>query len=54
MKLVKILSFLLLAFGVVFASGCWVTKTGAYIKEKSMSAYSVSYTHLTLPTIVSV
>ena len=42
MKLVKILSFLLLAFGVVFASGCWVTKTGAYIKEKSKSAYSSS------------
>ena len=40
MKLTKILFFLVLVFGVVFASGCWVTKTGAYIKEKSKGAYS--------------
>jgi hypothetical protein len=40
MKFTKILSVLLLTFGVLFASGCWVTKTGTYIKEKSKSAYS--------------
>jgi hypothetical protein len=40
MKFNKILSVLLLTFGVLFASGCWVTKTGTYIKEKSKSAYS--------------
>lgn len=40
MKLTKIISALLITFGVLFSSGCWVTKTGTYIKEKSKSAYS--------------
>ena len=40
MKLTKILSVLLLTFGILFSSGCWVTKTGTFIKEKSKSAYS--------------
>tara|TARA_B100002019_G_scaffold141644_1_gene122042 strand:- start:604 stop:768 length:165 start_codon:yes stop_codon:yes gene_type:complete len=40
MKLSKIIPALLLTFGILFSSGCWVTKTGAYIKDKSKSAYS--------------
>jgi|TARA_Y100000385_G_C12567318_1_gene414794 hypothetical protein len=40
MKFTKILTALLLTFGILFASGCWVTKTGTYIKDKSKSAYS--------------
>ena len=40
MKYTKVLSVILLTFGVLFASGCWVTKTGTYIKEKSKNAYS--------------
>jgi hypothetical protein len=40
MKLTKTLSILLLTLGFLFTSGCWVTKSGAYIKEKSKSAYT--------------
>ena len=40
MKLTKIISAFLITFGVFFSSGCWVTKTGNYIKDKSKSAYS--------------
>lgn len=40
MKFTKILTALLLTFGILSASGCWVTKTGTYIKDKSKSAYS--------------
>ena len=40
MKLTKIISAFLISFGVLFSSGCWVTKTGNYIKDKSKSAYS--------------
>jgi len=40
MKFTKILSVILLTFGVLFASRYWVTKTGTYINGKSKSAYS--------------
>tara|TARA_B100001093_G_C26475060_1_gene862345 strand:- start:508 stop:666 length:159 start_codon:yes stop_codon:yes gene_type:complete len=40
MKFTKILSAILLTIGVLYASGCWVTKTGTYIKDKSKGAYS--------------
>ena len=42
MKFTKIISSILLALGILFASGCWVTKTGTYIKDKSKGAYSAT------------
>jgi len=42
MKFSKIISSILLAVGILFASGCWVTKTGTYIKDKSKGAYSAT------------
>ena len=42
MKLTKILSVVVLTLSVLFASGCWVTKSGNYIKNKSKSAYSAT------------
>ena len=42
MKFTKIISSILLAVGILFASGCCVTKTGTYIKDKSKGAYSAT------------
>ena len=42
MKFTKIISSILLAAGILLASGCWVTKTGTYIKDKSKGAYSAT------------
>ena len=42
MKFTKIISSILLAIAILFASGCWVTKTGTYIKDKSKGAYSAT------------
>jgi len=41
-KLSKNLTFFILVIGLLFTSGCWVTKTGSYIKDKSKSAYSAT------------
>ncbi|MEC7801846.1 MAG: hypothetical protein VX467_01600 [Verrucomicrobiota bacterium] len=41
-KLSKNLTLFILAFGLLYTSGCWVTKTGSYIKDKSKSAYSAT------------
>ena len=38
----KNLALFILAIGLLFTTGCWVTKTGSYIKDKSKSAYSAT------------
>ena len=46
MKILKLLTSSLILSCLLFSSGCFVTKAGNYVVDKSKSAYSASKTAL--------